>query len=336
MLHKVIIDQYRSFGSREEISLIPNMKRTQFMSHVYQDTSFPVLNHCVIVGGNASGKTNWVNAIAAVKAFCSNTFARESKSDRLSRWYYDNRFCMPADADEAPIHILIEFSYKGIYYTYSVTFDGEGVKMECLYKIPDVKLRPVTLAMRTRDLMTFHTDFGVSAEVLEQFHKLLESNPNSSFLALNAQHHLVELDFLDDTFEWFNEKLEVMLQDYSLPALMDCYCQTPQMLEFTNILLNKIGIGCNVVVKESDPNCWIQRSGNRAGDLQRLLNGGKITSQLQSYENDQIAIRTVGAQKVLRELTFISHSADGATYTLSAQDMSAGTLRLLSILFVLY
>ena len=54
MLHKIIIENYKSFGTRGEISLYPNPKRTLYVNHIYsgEDLLYPVLKHSFIIGPN--------------------------------------------------------------------------------------------------------------------------------------------------------------------------------------------------------------------------------------------------------------------------------------------
>ena len=93
MLHKIILENYRSFGTRGEISLYPNPKRTFYPSHIYsgEELLYPVLKHCLIVGPNASGKTNLVKGMKFIKEFCCGQQHHDPKDKWLNRWYYDNR-----------------------------------------------------------------------------------------------------------------------------------------------------------------------------------------------------------------------------------------------------
>ena len=108
MLHKIILENYRSFGTRGEISLYPNPKRTFYPSHIYsgEELLYPVLKHCLIVGPNASGKTNLVKGMKFIKEFCCGQQHHDPKDKWLNRWYYDNRFNLPVAEDEAPIHFM--------------------------------------------------------------------------------------------------------------------------------------------------------------------------------------------------------------------------------------
>lgn len=144
MLHKFIIENYKSFASRGEISLYPNPKRTFYPNHIYSGDGllYPVLKHSLIVGPNAFGKTNIVTAMKFLKEFCSGQLHHDPKDEYLNHWYYKNRFRLPVAEDEAPIHFLVEFSRGGRYYEYSVNFDGEGIKNEAMYLIRGNRLRP--------------------------------------------------------------------------------------------------------------------------------------------------------------------------------------------------
>ena len=64
MLYRFIIENFKSFKKRNEISFIPD----ETSHHVaYAETQIPVLRDAVIYGANASGKSNVIKAINFVR-----------------------------------------------------------------------------------------------------------------------------------------------------------------------------------------------------------------------------------------------------------------------------
>ena len=339
MLHKFIIENYKSFGERGEISLYANPKRTLYINHIHsgEDLLYPVLKHSLIIGPNASGKTNLVTAMRFIKEFCSGQQHHDPKDEFLRHWYYRNRFCLPVAEDEAPIHLLVEFSKAGKYYEYSANFDGEGIKSEALYLVRGNRLRPQVIFLRTRDKVEFHQDMNVSPEAVSKLQEQMEYNPETSILVLNANLRFVDCEDLYQAQAWFRMNLEVTSGDMTLSELMDMYCNIPHALEFTNTLLKKIGLGCTVAIAEYKPSDWL-RCNARTMDRQilNLFENGEISPSVHSYETPDMVIRTVGRRKVIREMEFVHAGMGGYELRTKAREESVGTIRMLTVLALLY
>ena len=279
MLHKIILENYRSFGTRGEISLYPNPKRTFYPSHIYsgEELLYPVLKHCLIVGPNASGKTNLVKGMKFIKEFCCGQQHHDPKDKWLNRWYYDNRFNLPVAEDEAPIHFMIEFSKGGKYYEYSVNFDGDGIKTESLYLVRGNRLRPQVIFLRCRDKVDFSKEINATKELDSLFHQQFENNPETSLLVLNANFRYLDNADIINAQTWFRNNLEVSCEDMSMPRLMDLYCKTPRIMQFTNAILKQMGIGCTVAIAEFKPSDWLRKSSNTMDrSILNFFEGGEI------------------------------------------------------------
>lgn len=339
MLHKIIIENYKSFGTRGEISLYANPKRTVYTNHIHceDELPFPVLKHCLVVGPNGSGKTNLVTALKFIKDFCGGQMHHDPKEEYLRYWYYQNRFCMPFAEDEAPVHFLVEFSRGGRFYEYSVNIDGEGIKNEALYLIRGNRLRPQVIFLRTRDKVEFNREVNVSADDVTMFIQQMESNPETSVLVINSNLRYVDNDDMINAQAWFRENLEVSCNDMTIPELMDMYCDMPSILEFTNTALRNIGVGCTVAIEESQPSEWLRRNVRTMDrSVLNLFENGEISPAIHSYDTPDMVIRSVGRRKVIREMEFVHSCMGGYEYRAKACEESQGTIRLLTILAILY
>lgn len=340
MLQKFTIENYRSFRERCEFSLYANQKRTLYPEHAYssEELPFPVLKHSMVVGPNASGKTNIINALKFLKDFCSGQQYHDPKDEFLRHWYYTNRFNLPALEDEAPIHFMVEFFIAGRSYEYSVSFDGEGIKNEALYLLRGNRLRPQIIFLRTRDRIEFLKDLvEISHECISLLMQQMEYNPETSVLALNANLRYVDCEDMFNAQEWFHRNLEVTDRNMTVPELLDFYCNKPRTLQFTNTLLEKIGVGCTVAITESKPSEWLTRNARTMDrTILNLFENGEISPSVHSYETEQMVIRSVGKRKVIRELEFVHRGTNGYEMRTDASMESVGTMRLLTVLAVLY
>lgn len=339
MLHKIILENYRSFGTRGEISLYPNPKRTFYPSHIYsgEELLYPVLKHCLIVGPNASGKTNLVKGMKFIKEFCCGQQHHDPKDKWLNRWYYDNRFNLPVAEDEAPIHFMIEFSKGGKYYEYSVNFDGDGIKTESLYLVRGNRLRPQVIFLRCRDKVDFSKEINATKELDSLFHQQFKNNPETSLLVLNANFRYLDNADIINAQTWFRNNLEVSCEDMSMPRLMDLYCKTPRIMQFTNAILKQMGIGCTVAIAEFKPSDWLRKSSNTMDrSILNFFEGGEISPSIHSYDAPDFIIRTTGSRKVIREIEFIHTGVNGYELRTKASEESSGTIHMLTVLALLY
>ena len=339
MLHKIIIENYKSFGTKSEISLYPNPKRTFYQNHIYsgEDLLFPVLKHCLVVGPNASGKTNMVTALKFLKEFCSGQFHNDPKEQWLRHWYFNNRFNMPIAEDMAPIHFLVEFSKGGRYYEYSINFDGEGIKIEALYLVRGNRLRPQPVFLRTRDKVEFHKEIPVSHDDIIRMHQQMKFDPETSFLVLNANFNFLENEDMRNAQAWFCENMEVSCEDFSVPYLMDFYCRVPRALQFTNTILKTIGIGCTLAITEHKPSDWLKANAKNVDrEILNLFESGQISPAVHCYNGDGMVVRSVGKKKVIRELEFVHTGANGYERRNKGDGESSGTMHLLTVCAILY
>lgn len=339
MLQKFTIENYRSFRERCEFSLYANIKRTLYPEHAYnsEELPFPVLKHSMVVGPNASGKTNIINALKFLKDFCSGRQHHDPKDEFLRHWYYGNRFNLPALEDEAPVHFMVEFFIAGRSYEYSISFDGEGIKNEMLYLLRGNRLRPQIIFLRTRDRIEFQKDMEISQECISLLQQQMEYAPEASVLVLNANLRYVDCDDMFNAQDWFHKNLEVTDRNMTVPELLDFYCNKPRTLQFTNTLLEKIGIGCTVAIAESKPSEWLARNARTMDrSILNLFENGEISHSVHSYETDRMVIRSVGKRKVIRELEFVHTGTNGYELRTDASMESAGTMRLLTVFAVLY
>lgn len=94
MILKITIENYKSFDSREELSMISSSKIQANKSHRMKIKQVNILKNAVIYGANASGKSNLVDILNFIKDTlsgglpinCSNSFCRnrEENKDRES------------------------------------------------------------------------------------------------------------------------------------------------------------------------------------------------------------------------------------------------------------
>lgn len=112
MIYRIILQNFRSFKDRVELSLIPDADSI----HVaYNDTKYPTLRCAAIYGANASGKSNIIKAI---------DFLRDVILDNSIIPVVKNQaFRLDATSVVSPSLMVVEIRLDNYIYQYGVVFN---------------------------------------------------------------------------------------------------------------------------------------------------------------------------------------------------------------------
>lgn len=100
MLIKITIENYKSFDSKEELSMISSTKIQGNMNHKVSIKQTSLLKNAVVYGANASGKSNLVKAFSFIKNVlmvglpvdCVNDFCRNKKENKDKESFFELQF----------------------------------------------------------------------------------------------------------------------------------------------------------------------------------------------------------------------------------------------------
>ena len=106
MLLRLKVKNFLSFYEETTFDMFPNLKRTTFQNHIYQDMEIPLLKQAAIYGANGSGKSNLLDTIKLIKFFAIEKDYLKKVNIPL------NKFQLAGNMNNAPISISIEFFQK--------------------------------------------------------------------------------------------------------------------------------------------------------------------------------------------------------------------------------
>lgn len=184
MLRSFRFSNHRSFRDEAELLLLP-VDDTR--------TALPV---CAVFGGNASGKSNLLGALAFMAAAVRDSYARWSPNHGVPR----KAFRLEAQAARSPSSFVVDVVIDSVRHVYGFVVDDQRVLEEWLYAYPRGRRR--VILDRTSDKVAFGPAIGdhrSRAEVLREL-----TRPNALFLSLAAQVGQPEMASL---YEWFTERL---------------------------------------------------------------------------------------------------------------------------------
>lgn len=128
MLVQFSFENFLSFGEETIFSMIPAKSRN-FKDHIISSTNgkrISVLPLAALYGANASGKSNFVNAIGFFKAFVMGDI-NSVKNIPVPL------FRLKADNESKNIRFEIVFKHESVLYTYGTVFSPQRIHEEWLY-----------------------------------------------------------------------------------------------------------------------------------------------------------------------------------------------------------
>ena len=331
MLLKIEIQNYLSFYNSSTFDMFPNLKRTTFPNHVYNE-DIPLLKQAVIYGANGSGKSNLLRAIDFIKDFATK---RVFLSEELIT---KSKFRLISLEKSEPIRISIEFKTESNYYIYSISLNIKNI-IEELYSSGIGKADNVLIYKRNDNEIIFEK--SSSDEINNATTKLLENNPYSSILALNEEFPIIDDKNVKIAFKWFNEKLKTLHLTRILPSLIDLMSRNEPLLKFANQIFDKIGLGIkSLEIRSENLNELLNSNFEDATRIKELML--KKTAEPWSgitkmnFEKVLFTIVKEKNEQFLKRFVFKQSGFDEFIGNMEIEDQSDGTVKLLNLIPALY
>lgn len=183
MLLSFRVANHRSFRAEQEFLLLPAYDKDR--------AAVPV---AAVFGANASGKSNLLGALRAMRTAVLHSFSQWGPLDGVpSR---DPFALVPAASDEES-RFGVDLLLGGEKYVYGFALDDQQVAEEWLYHYPHGRRR--LLFERTADEFQFGDSLRGQKNVVEDI-----TRPNSLFLSAAAHHRLEQLLPI---YSWFGRQL---------------------------------------------------------------------------------------------------------------------------------
>lgn len=132
MIIDLTVSNFLSIKNEQMLSFYADSNRSRLPENfsLFEDNKLAILRTCVILGSNASGKSNLLNAFAALKwMIVSSGSMKDKQKIPIYKPYKLNK-----DSINNPVSFEIEFIVKsGIRYRYEISFLEDKIISECLY-----------------------------------------------------------------------------------------------------------------------------------------------------------------------------------------------------------
>ena len=150
MILEFSIENYKSFRERQTFSLVPDEGKSEATNHLVSvGDKYTLLRSAVIYGANASGKSNFIKALEALRSLVLLPADRRPREQfaQYAPFQFNDR------TQNAPTIFSLDFLLDGIRYTYSVSISAVAVLKESLYFYPQG--REAKLFVRTGQTYEF-------------------------------------------------------------------------------------------------------------------------------------------------------------------------------------
>jgi len=236
MLIRVVFENFLLFKDKTEFSMGRGLQR----SHSQHLIDVPkigaqVLKFAGIYGGNASGKSNFILALAFIKHVVVDTRSIDTGFDL-------RRFKLNKKCSQASQYFEIVFVTRK-QKTYSLAFelDDSGVKNEQLILIRSASEKTLYSRVRKKGkIVLMAMQLGDSAEQKRRL-KYVAEDTRANQLFLNATVERNHPD-LKDVYDWFNEQL-VIIRPESIHTQSQFYLGNQRFIKMFNKLLGALDTG---------------------------------------------------------------------------------------------
>lgn len=324
MLLRLIIKNFLSFYDEQVFDMFPNPKRERFVNHVYLDGPIPVLKQAAIYGANASGKSNLIKAFSFLKGFVSDKdFSRKVDLE-------DYRYHL--SGKDEPYELYVEF-VSNKTYIYKLRVNGAV----------DESLWVSGLGVEDNHLVFERLGSDIKGDVVENISSskaLLTKNGRASVFALNEDFPILSGDDVKNAFRWFRDTLTVATLNYQINLLIQMLSSNHRLLAFANDILVQLKISDGLEIRELDFNRWLStKNGRRYKQSveQGLIpdEGYQLLSHSRDRRNEFNIVKRDGVQ-VVQEFLFRETGIDGYHGGMDIDSQSDGTVRLLTLIPLLY
>ena len=183
MIAEFTIENYRSFKERRTLSLLATKNRELLESNTFEiNNKQRLLKTAVIYGANASGKTNFFQALVSFLEFAVFSGPRKQTGDVIET----DQFYFSKQTEKEPSSFELVFFIKddegkNIRYRYGFSVTKKEVITEYLFAVNNV--REIMLFTREKQ------DISTTDNFREGTRAIAAVRPNCSFLSVCAQNN---------------------------------------------------------------------------------------------------------------------------------------------------
>jgi len=222
MIIEFSVTNFRSIKDTQVLSMVASSSKERWEANTFapNSPSTPRLLHsAMVLGPNASGKSNLVKALYFVADLVEHSASGKQRGDRLDL----QPFRLTAETAQAPSEFEIVFEQSSVRYQYGFAATAEGIREEWLIAFPEG--RSQRWFARTVDPAGEDTEWYFGPAFKGPKKTLSEATrPNALFLSTAVQLNNQQLQ---PVFDWFVDRLRAVPAGRDFPTThFDSYTAT--------------------------------------------------------------------------------------------------------------
>lgn len=205
MLLNFKVKNYKSFQDTIEFSMEATKLKNLKDSNTFSKNNVSILKSAIIYGANASGKSNLLNAMTAMK-----DIVKFSTDIEKQKHYRHHPFLLNCDSEQEPTMFEISFIIDELLYIYGFEINPNSeINSEWLYQKKLKKYAQKTeLFIRNNKEINIGASFGEGKGIFDKTRK------NALFLSVVAQFNGKISQEILDWFDIFNIVSNIDNEDY--------------------------------------------------------------------------------------------------------------------------
>ncbi len=310
MLIRFQIKNLYSFGAETEFNLLTNHSE-QLSHHKKHYKGIDILRLSAIYGANASGKSNFVRAIALLQ--------RTIREGKIMGKVNTYKFRLNKDTLQEPISLAIEFLSDGKIYYYTLTFDHKKILNETLlesFKERDRIIFERSLIGEKQEIPFIEREVKDEKERL--FLEILSDKllgKEELLLTFLSQKYPNEYPDIDRVYNWFSRNLVVLSPTFQVNGMVHSFDANSHMRHFINTFIPNLSAGIEriYIEKEKIENTFPNLSEENKKELiDRIRKEGDGTITLyDDLTNEEVGIVLDENEQLYTKRLFTEHLGKG-------------------------
>lgn len=330
MLIRFIVSNFLSFKEETEFSMISGNFKIH-SDHIYNDVQgYKLLKVASIYGSNASGKTNFVNAIN----YLTNLVIKGTKNK--NHLLKPPMYKLDSAYKNLPTKFEIEFLNGSTIYSYAISILGSVIEREWLVKIYSNKKDEIIFDRSTNKKHITKIKFGSEPkdqkEGLRREIYAEELRFNQPFI---YEGYNKNFDEIKPAYDWFFEKLRIVYPSSAYGGLVKAIALDKDYKKKANDLLKIAGTGIESLEAEIigiDEFFGVENKKTKEEILNELKDNNTIIRiEGEDQKKFDVFLDNDGKPIVVKLYT-IHKSVEGEKVIFEIGEESDGTIRLIDLI----
>jgi hypothetical protein len=334
MLVRVIVENFLSFGEKQEFRLLGNRKSKQMPTHYQAHNGLKMLRFGAIYGANASGKSNFIKAIEVIFSIINfdeipkQLNYTKSKSNPLDiQENISQKFLIEVFLENELLAYQIEINHNVIVKE-ELILSGEGKKQDqvIFQRITNSNGSSELLVDEVKDpteeLKNYIKFLGMSLKSNKTFLKMIFDIPNTDNFP-----HIKRLS------EWVSTNCLIVYPASQPNSIIKLLQSNGKFLEFAHNVFRNLGLGVSrFEIKEMSLDEFYEKGNSINGEKSKKISGDLILKDTRRI-GAEINIEQADGKPVVK-LIQLFHEKDGEENSIPFEltEESDGTARLFNLL----